>query len=342
MGMSIVNITRPNANLQSGNLTTVGRPGGAGNGTATDPLALAIEEYGGVVEGTIARRSIVRNFVPVRTIKGTSTVSNYRVGESTLSKVTPGTAPDGTTNQFGKVSLTVDTLVNARANVPLLDDFQTQYDARALIGEEHGKKIAKFFDQSFFIQAIKAANISDVSGYPAGWQPGTQTVMSAVGDELDPVKLEAKFLDMFAAMADKDVDPVDDGMVIVTKPKYFYTLLQNNRLVDRELITSDGTVIKTKSLSAAGVPLYFSNNLPTTNITGHYLSNAGNGNAYDGDFSKTVAACFSPKALLAGETIPLTPTVFYDPITKMWFIDAHLSFAVGPNNPAFAGILKAA
>jgi hypothetical protein len=342
MGISIVNITRPNSNLQTGNLNSTGRPGGTANGGATDPLALAIEEYGGVVEGTIARKSIMRNFIPVRTVKGTSTVTNYRVGESTLSKVTPGTAPDGTVNQFGKVSLTVDTLVNARANVPLLDDFQTQYDARSEIGMEHGKKIAKFFDQSFLIQAVKAAGIADVSGYPAGWQPGTQTTFDAVGDELDPVKLEAKFLDMFAEMADKDVDPVEDDMIIVTRPKYFYTLLQNNRLIDKELLTSEGTTIKTKALSAAGVPLYFSNNLPNTVVNGHYLSNVGNGNAYDGDFTGTIAACFSPRALLAGETIPLTPTVFYDPITKMWFIDAHLSFAVGPNNPAYAGVLSAA
>ncbi|MBU9376297.1 capsid protein [Burkholderia multivorans] len=337
MGISIANVSRPMAQLQTGNNTQVGQAP-----AATNPLALVIEEYGGVVEHTIARRSIVRNFVPIRTVKGTSTVTNYQVGKSTLSKVTPGTAPDATVNGSQKVKLTIDTLVNARAVVPLLDDFQSSYDARAAIGMEHGIEIAKFFDQSFFIQAVKAAQISDMTQYPAGWQPGSVTSFAATGDELDPVKLEAKFLDLFAQMADKDVDPHDDGLVIVTKPKYFYTLLQNQRLVDRELITSDGTKITTKALAVAGVPIYFSNNLPTTNITGHFLSNAGNDNAYDGDFTKTVAAVFSPRALLAGETIPLTPDVFYDPITKMWFIDAHLSFGVTPNNPAFAGLLKAA
>jgi hypothetical protein len=336
MGISVVNISRPMAQLQTGNNTQVG------TGGAADPLKLVIEEYGGVVEHTLARRSIVRNFVPVRSVKGTSTISNYQVGKSTLSKVTPGTAPDATVNGTQKVKLTIDTLVNARATVPLLDDFQSSYDARAAIGTEHGIEIAKFFDQSFFIQAIKAAQITDMSQYPAGWQPGTSAAFSAVGDDTDPVKLEAKLLDLFAAMADKDVDPHDDGLVIVTKPKYFYTLLQNNRLIDRELVTSDGTTIKTKAISAAGVPIYFSNNLPTTNVSGHYLSNAGNSNAYDGDFSKTVAAVFSPRALLAGETIPLTSDVFYDPITKLWFIDAHLSFGVAPNNPAFAGVLKSA
>jgi hypothetical protein len=337
MGISVVNVSRPGAQLQNGNNTQIGAAP-----SATNPLALHIEEYGGVVEHTLARRSIVRNFVPVRPVKGTSTISNFQVGKSTLSKVVPGTAPDATVNGAQKVKLTIDTLVNARAVVPLLDDFQSSYDARAAIGEEHGIEIAKFFDQSFFIQAIKAAGITDMSQYPGGWQPGTTTTMNAALDETDPVKLEAKLLDMFAAMADKDVDPHDDGLVIVTKPKYFYTLLQNNRLIDRELITSDGTAITTKAISAAGVPIYFSNNLPTTNISGHFLSNTGNANAYDGDFSKTVAAVFSPRALLAGETIPLTSDVFYDPITKMWYIDAHLSFGVAPNNPAFAGVLKSA
>jgi len=335
MGVSISNITRPGAVLQAGNNVQIGAAP-----AATNPLALHIEEYGGVVEGTIARKSIVRNFIPVRSIKGTSTVSNFQVGESTLAKVTPGTAPDGAVVQAQKVKLTVDTLINARAMVPLLDDFQNSYDARSAIGAEHGKKFAKFIDQAFLIQAIKAAQISDMSGYPQGWQPGTVAQFDTAGQELDPAALEDKFSDLFAQMEEKDVDPLTDDVVVVLRPQAYYTLLKNDRLVDRNFILSDGTEIRTKALNVYGVPVYVSNNLPSTQITGHYLSNAGNGNAYDGDFTNTVAVAFSPRALLAGETIPLTPDVFYDPITKMWYIDAHTSFGVTSNNPAFAGVIK--
>ncbi|KAF1043430.1 MAG: hypothetical protein GAK35_02214 [Herbaspirillum frisingense] len=336
MALTYSGVTRPGQNLQTGdNQQTGSAP------AATNPLELHIEEYGGVVEGTIARKSIVRNFIPVRPVRGTSVVTNFQVGESALEKVVPGVEPAGAVHQAAKVKLVIDTLVNARAIVPLLDDFQSSYNARAAIGMEHGKKIAKFFDQSFLIQAIKAARISDMSTYPAGWLPGTEQSFSASGDELDPAKLEAKFLDMFAEMEEKDIDPIGDDLIIVTKPKAYYTLLQNDRLVDRTFVTADGTEITTKSLKVAGVPIYTSNNLPTTNISGHYLSNAGNGNAYDGNFTNVVASIFSPRALLAGETIPLTPAVFYDEKSKMWFIDAHLSFGVGPNNPAFAGLLTA-
>ncbi|WP_250865859.1 hypothetical protein [Caballeronia sp. INSB1] len=155
-------------------------------------------------------------------------------------------------NGAQKVRLTIDTLVNARAVVPLLDDFQSSYDARAAIGMEHGIEIAKFFDQSFFIQAIKAAGITDMTQYPAGWQPGTTTSFNTAGDELDPVKLEAKLLDMFAEMADKDVDPHDDGLVIVTKPKYFYTLLQNQRLAETfKTLVGDAELCNAAILGAA-------------------------------------------------------------------------------------------
>jgi len=44
----------------------------------------------------------------------------------------------------------------------------------------------------------------------------------------------------------------------------------------------------------------------------------------------------------AGVTIPLTTDVFWDQRLKVWFVDAYLSFGVTPNNPAFAGLLKAA
>lgn len=334
MGVSYTNISRPGASLQAANNVQIGSSPGA-----TSPLALHIEQFAGIVEGTIARKSIVRNFVPVRNVQGTSTISGYQVGESTLAKVTPGTEPDGAINQVAKNKLTIDTLINARAITPLLDDFQASFDAKKQIGEEHGKKIAKFFDQAFFIQAIKAAQTSNAA-LPNGWAGGTELAMAAAGDELDAQKLEFRLLDLFASMAGKDVDPAEDGCIIVMQPALFYTLLKNNRLVDMNLMTSTGTEIKAKGLSAAGVPVYFSNNIPTTNIASHFLSNAGNSSAYDGDFTKTLATVFSPKALLAGETIPLTSDVFYDKPSKSWFIDAHLAFGVAPQNPQYAAHLK--
>jgi hypothetical protein len=319
------------------------RPGQEGATGAIN--ANHIEEYTGIVESTIDRKSTLKGWIPVRSVKGTSVIQSFAVGESTLQKVVPGVTPDGTVNKFGKNTLTIDTLVLARSIFPLLETWQTSYDARKEVGMEHGKKISKFYDQSFFIQAIKtglltAPKFSGVSN--AGHFGGSQVTMTANADRLDPARLYSYIADIFVQMEQKDVDPRTDDVMLVLKPAEFYTLQQNDQLIDGTYKTSDGVSIQAQLLRAYGVPVISSNNFPGgENITGHLLSNSDNGNAYDGDFTKIVAAAFSPRALLAGETIPLTTAVFWDEKSKHWFVDAHLSYGVGPNRPEFAAILRA-
>jgi hypothetical protein len=307
--------------------------------------ALHIEEYTGVVEGTIERKSVLKGFIPVRPVKGTSTITNFAVGESTLQKAVPGgPAPDGTGTDFAKRILTVDTVILARTVLPMLEVFQTSYDSRKEIGMEHGKKIAKFWDQSFFIQAIKASLLTDsayrgagAAGKPAGHFGGSTQVLGAAGDSLDPAKLYAAIAGLLTQMEQKDVDPRTDDVMIACRPAEFYTLMQNEQLIDGTYITAEGNSIKTWMLKAYGVPVMNSNNFPGGSvITGNLL-----GTNYDGDFSKVVATAFSPRALLAGETIPLETDVFWDKVTKQWFVDAHMAYGVTPNRAEFsASILK--
>lgn len=307
---------------------------------AGDELALAIEQFTGVVEGTIERKSKAAPFVMVRPVRGTTTITNEGIGESTLQVVTAGNTPDGTsTNQANRINLTVDTLVLARTNIGLLESFQKNYDFQAEVGREHGKKIAKFYDGAFFIQAAKAAALS-TSAYGAlpGHLGGTTVTLAAAGDATDPAALYSALSDLFAQMEEKDVDPATDDVMVALRPKPFYALLDAEQIVNGEYITSRGTKIEgVKMLKAFGVPVVSSNNVPNTNVVGHFLSNARNSNAYDGDFTKLVAVAFAPNALLAGETIALTPAVWYSEEKKTWFVDAHLAFGVTPNRAEYAG-----
>lgn len=319
---------------------TIVRPGQVGATGAID--ATHIEEYTGVVEGTIQRKSALQGRIPIRTVKGTSVITNFAVGESTLQKVTPGAAPDGTVNKFGKNTLTIDTLILARSVFPLLETFQTSYDARKEVGMEHGKKIAKFYDQSFFIQAIKTGLLAATkfSGSPDGHSGASQSTFAGASDYLDPAKLYAQIIDLFTKMRQKDVDPQTDDVILAVKPAEFATLIQNELLIDSNYKTAEGTAIQGYVLKALGVPVVQSNNLPAMEtITGHLLSNSDNSNAYDGDFTKVVAVAFAPRALLAGATIPLTTGVFWDDVYKHWYVDAWLSYGVGPNRAEFAGVL---
>lgn len=305
-----------------------------------DELALAIEKFTGVVEATIERRSKAAPFVDVRPVRGTTTITNEGIGKSTLQKVTPGNTPDGTSaNQAARINLTVDTLILARTNVPLLDSFQKNYDFQSYVGQEHGKEIAKFYDGAFFIQAAKAAALS-ASAYGAlpGHAGGQTVTLAASGDATDPAALYSALSDLFATMEGKDVDPVADGVMVALRPASYYVLLDAEQIVNGEYTTAAGNVVNgVKLLKAFGVPVVSSNNVPNTSISGHLLSNSRNSNAYDGDFTKLVAVAFAPNALLAGETIALTPAVWYSEEKKVWFIDAHLSFGVTPNRAEYAG-----
>ena len=314
--------------------------------TQADKLALVIEEFTGDVEGTIKRRSIVEGFIPVRTVKGTATFTNHAVGKSTLQKVTPGVAIDGVKSDFAKTSVTVDTVVAAREFFPMLDVFQTQYDVRREVAQEQGKEIAKFYDQAFLIQALKAARATNsaysggTAGKPSGHAGGSRVTLATAGDVTDPELVYAKLCDLFVQMRLKDVEPNLDDVMVVVNPAVYNTLMQAEKLINMEYITSLGNKIQDAFiLKAAGVPIFSSNNLPQANIAGHHLSNAFNSNAYDGDFTKTVAAVFSPKAIMAGATIPLESDVFYDKLFKSWVVDSHLAFAVGPNRVEYAAEL---
>lgn len=320
------------------NITRPGQAAGTG-----DIDALHIEEYTGVVEATIERHSALQGFVPMRSVKGTSVFTNFAVGQSTLQKVVPGAKPDGTVNKFGKKSLTVDTIVLARSSFPLLETWQTSYDARKEVGQEHGKTIGKFVDQSFFIQAIKAGSLTQTPysiGAGAGHLGASQVTLTNSTDAVDPVLLYQAISDLFVQMRLKDVDPAKDDVMIVVKPQEFATLQQNDQIINREYITSEGVSIQAHILKAYGCPVIDSNNFPGGEvIASHFLSNSDNGNAYDGDFSKVVAAAFSPRALMAGSTIPLTTKMYWLDEYLQWNVDAYLSYAVGPNRPEFAGLI---
>lgn len=305
----------------------------------------SITEYGGHVEHTIERKSVLAGWVPLRPVRGTNSVTNFAVGGATLGKVTPGEPPTAAQAEFGKAVLTIDTVIYARNTFPLIETFQTSYDARKEVGVEHGIEIAKFFDQSMFIQAAKASLLTESrfsnaqgTNKPKGHSGGSVQTLAAAGDATDPAKFYAAIRSLVVKFENKDVSPAQDDMILALMPTQYYSLVDAEQISNRNYVASDGTEFKDIPIyKALGVPVVSSNNIPNTNISAHLLSNAGNSNAYNGDFTKLVGLMFSMRSLLAGETIPLTSDVFYDKNYKMWFVDSHLAYGVTPNRAEYAG-----
>lgn len=303
---------------------------------------LMIDEYGGEVESQFAKSSIMRSYAKIRKIRGTDTIVNNRVGKTELKKVTPGVRPDASATNFGSVQVTVDTVILARDNRSLLNEFQTHFDARMELGQDHGKEIGKFFDEAFIIQGIKGAGQAAPSGLNGAIGAGKSTTLAAALDEQDPDKLETAIADIIVDMEEEDI-PVDE-MVIFVRPTEFRVLLKNDKLISRDYSGDNGDYAGGKIYELNGARIVKTARIPTSAITNHKLSNTNNGNAYDvtATEAKTVAVLLHPKSLLAGETIPLTSDVYYNKEELQWFIDSYLAFAVTVNRPDVCGrVLKA-
>ncbi len=303
--------------------------------------SLMIEEYGGEVESQFAKDSIMRQFVPVRGVRGTDTVTNNRVGKTTLKKLEAGVRPAAETTPFGKVSLTVDTVVLARDNRSLLNEFQTHFDARAELGRDHGKEMGKFFDQAFLIMAIKGS-LASAPDFGAGAAKnsigaGKNVTLTTAGDEDDPDKLADAITSLITQMEEEEI-PVED-LVVFVRPTRFQVLLNNNKLLSRDFAAGNGDYAKGIIYEINGARIVKSARIPQAQIDEHFLSNARNGMAYDlsAAQAKAVAVILHPKSLFAGETIPLSSDVWFNKEEKQWFIDSWLAFGVTVNRPDCCG-----
>jgi hypothetical protein len=309
-------------------------------------IALMIEQYGGGVESQFKKSAIMRQYANIRPVRGTDTIVNNRVGRTTLQKLVPGVRPDAEATPFGRVALTVDTVVLARDNRSMLNEFQTHFNARMELAQDHGKEIGFFFDQAFIIMAIKGAGMA-APDFGAGAAKnsigaGKSVTLTAAGDELDPDKLYRAIADIIVQMEEAEI-PVEE-LVVFLRPKEFDTLMDNDKLIRSEFSADNGDFAKGIIWTIKGARIVKTARIPTAAISGHFLSNSRNNNAYDvsATEAKAVAVLLHPKSLLAGETIPLQSDIWFNREEKQWFIDSWLAFGVTVNRPDVCGrVLKA-
>lgn len=316
------------------------------NGTGS-LTAAHIEEITGEVANTIRRVSVFAPRVQMRPLRGTSVLSTHAIGKTSLQAQGPGqggnSIPATNTNKLGRVAVSVDTLLIARDSQAILEELQAFYDVRMELAEEQGTAHAHAFDETVSIMATKAALLTtNTYGISAGngHDGGTQVTFAAAADANDPALIYDRIVKLITEMRKKDVDPIMEGSVLVTTHDILSMLSMNELLVNTEYKNSEGTNIPQLVLKAHGLPVVAATSFcGGKNITSHLLSNATNGNAYNGDFSKVRATLFTPKALLAAETIALSTDVFFDKVDKLWYVDSWRSYGLGPRSAHHAGAI---
>lgn len=303
------------------------------NSTHLSDQAIAdfIDQYGGIVDSQFAKSSIMRKFVNTRVVRGTDTLIDRRAGRTSLVTLTPGVRPPATPTPFGKVGVTVDTIVLARDNQSTLNSFQSDFNVRMELGKDHGKEQGKFFDAAMLIAGIKAAEKVEANSLNGAFGDGETSVLAASGDDEDPDALYEAIRRGITALEEKEVD-VEECAIFV-RPTQHEVLLNNDKLINREYSAENGDFATGMFKVIGGVPIVKTPRLPKAAISGHKLSNAGNGNFYDlsAAQARTRALIMHPKSILVGETIPLTSDIYYDKVEKQWFIDSWCAFGASAN-----------
>ncbi len=296
-------------------------------------VADMIDHYGGVVDSQFSKKSMMREFFNVKSVKGTDTVIDRRVGRTTLTTLTAGVRPAAAPTAFGQTGLTIDTVVMARDNRSLLNEFQIDFNARKELGQDHGKELAKLFDQSLLIAGIKGAGAAAPSGLNGAFGAGVTVTLGSIGDELDPAAFYTSIETGIVAMQLADMD-TDECVVFVT-PTQYAVLLNNDKTISRDFSMENGDYASGKFKTVMGVPIVSTNRLPTAAITGHALSTTANSSFYDvtAAEARTEALILHPAALMVGETIPLTSDVYFSQIERQWFIDSFMAYGANFKRP---------
>lgn len=298
-----------------------------------------IEQYAGVVDAQVAKKSIMRQFVDMHSIKGTDTKTVRRMGDSTLQGIRDaeaGQEMEATARNFDRAQVVVDTIVLARDSRALLNEFQTDFSARREIGMDHGKTIAKFFDSALLSMGVKtalsnvAAGVADAAikgnqGRDLGdaFKSGKHQELVGAGDELDPDALYTALETIIVEMQENDVDT--DETALFVRPRQHAVLLNNDKLIDRDFSRDNGDFADGTIKTIMGVPIVKTARLADTNID---LSILSDGSEYvpQGIETSCVGLVMHPMTLLGGETIPLTSNVHYNDLRLSWFIDTYLAF----------------
>lgn len=296
-----------------------------------------IEHYGGTVDGQFAKDSIMRRFVSVQPVRGTDTLINRRIGKTTLKALVDGVRPAADKTPFGRVSVTVDTTIIARDNRSQLNEFQTDFNARAEIGKDHGKQMAKFFDEALLIQAIKGAFLAAPAGLNDAIGAGIVNPLATAGDDLDPDLLYAEIADIITRQQEQDIDT--DMSAVFVRPTHYDVLLNCDKLIDRDFSADNGDFANGTVKTIKGVPIVMTARIPNAVNAAHLLGTSYNVSATE---AKTVAIVTHPQSLLVGETIPLTSDVWFDKKERQWFIDSFVAFGAAPRRPDVNGIVRKA
>jgi len=314
------------------------------NATGTAYNALFLKKFAGEILTTFEENNVFKPLHTVRTIESGKSASFPVTGIATASYHTPGQNIADAGNSYlsdpkkNEQVITIDDVLLASTFLSSIDDVKNHYDIRSVYSTELGRALANRFDRAIakcFIGAARTVTPGVTGGNVGGELDVSQNLLRAPAgagsdaDTTDPTGPEL-IAALFTAAAGLDNNDVPaDGRFCVLRPQEYYKLITggSGSLVvatsaSNKDIGGSGSLASGTIPQVAGISIYKSTHVPSTNMASSGGSSSGDegasndifasGDGYDGDFSNTVGIVAHPSAVGTVKLLDLATESEYD------------------------------
>jgi len=295
--------------MANGN-TSPSRVGLAEGGSDNDQLFL--KKFSGEILQTFEESNVFKALHTIRTIESGKSAQFPVTGIASANYHTPGeNIADGGNSYLSDIKKTekiinIDKMLVASTFLANIDDVKNHYDIRSVYANELGKALAVRFDTAlakvFMAAARQSANLSQVgkaggqldvanNDFSAPDTPGTPAAITGA-------QLVAAFFSAAQKLDENDVP--SDGRFCVLRPQEYYKLVTgadaSNSFNLLSAVNSDiggqGSIAQGTVPQIAGISIYKSNHIPSTDLSGTSTGDGDSSNdvfgvsgvGYNGDF----------------------------------------------------------
>lgn len=270
--------------------------------------------------------------------------NNYRMDQVNTSEVMGRAAGGAIVAQkvtSDKVNIIVEMMMYIRNPIDYLDDW-TAPDFLSTYARNNGTKFAKFFDQAHLIRLMKARNYVAPAHLKPAFSDGIEVTVSLKGGTgLTQQDLEDNAEALYVAIGQavetlEDRDTPLENMVCMTTPRRFGQLLNHPKLINKDYVAANGDFAGRRIVMVQGIPLVVSTAFPKAAITGHILSTATNGNAFDitaADVKCDVIIFDKELSLVTVTARPFTSRFWDDQLNMCNVLDCWAMYTVATRRP---------
>ena len=319
------------------------------NNTSQTPLGLGVSTdvkhatylklFSGELFKAYESATIAKGTVQNRQLKNGKSLQFIFTGRMQAAYHTPGEPILGSGDPpVAEKTIVCDDLLISSAFVYDLDETLAHYSLRSEISKKIGHALAEAYDKKVFRTVALAAREAHPITASPGPEPGGSIIKIGANNEYDAQRLVDAFFEAASILDEKNLPKT--GRTAVLSPRQYYALVSqvDSNILNRDYGNTQGNLNSGDGLvSIAGIDIKRSNNLPFK--AGTVNSQAGENNAYNGDFSQHAGLIYQKDAAGVVEAIgPQVQTSGHDVKTMYQgdLIVGRLAMGVGTLNPAAA------